>query len=132
MNQTDQQDRFQRRAHAMIATMGQMPHPTDDRRETTRRRMLSTGTLHVPTDKGCREIVLYTRDATEQGVGFVAAGELEPHTRATIELPGPEGEPLAVVGELVRTRPLATGWHEGYVRFETPLQLVSEKPIRAA
>lgn len=132
MNHTEHQDRFQRRAHAMIATMGQTAHPADERRETTRRRMLAMGTMQVLAGETCREIVLYTRDATEQGVGFVAAGELEPHTLARLELPGPDGEPLAVVGELVRTRPLAAGWHEGYVRFETPLKLFCDIPIRAA
>jgi hypothetical protein len=132
MNHIEHKDRFQRRAHAMIATMGQTPHPPDERRETTRRRMLATGTLQMPAGNTCREIVLYTRDATEEGVGFIAAGELAEHTRARLELPGPTGRPVAVTGELVRTRPLATGWHEGYVRFDTPMKLFCETPIRAA
>jgi hypothetical protein len=124
-----EQDRFERRAHAMIATMGAFGQPSDNRRDHPRHRMLTRGTLQAPND---RAIVLYTRDATEHGVGVLAVGDLAPNTRGLIEFPGPDGEPVAVVGEVVRTRTLGPGWHEGYVRFDTPVELFCEKPIRAA
>ena len=132
MTHTEHEDRYQRRAHAMIATMDQANRPTDDRREQHRHRHLSRSTLQVETGETCREIVLYTRDVTERGVGFLAAGDLQPNTRGKVEIPGPTGEPIEVAGQLIRTRTIGSGWHEGYVRFDAPVRLFCETPIRAA
>lgn len=123
------QDRFERRAHAMIATMGAFGHPSDNRRQQPRQRLLTTGSMQTEDD---RAIVLYTRDATENGVGVLAVGDLEPHARGLLEFPGPDGEPVTVAGQVVRTRILGPGWHEGYVQFDSPIPLFCQTPIRAA
>jgi hypothetical protein len=125
-----EQDRYERRAHTLIDEMSHFGQSQPERRKQPRRQLLTRGQLHVHG----RDIVIYTRDATERGdgVGFVAAGELHASTRVYAEVPGPLGEIFNVPGEIVRARPIAAGWYEGYVRFDHPVELFCDTPIRAA
>jgi hypothetical protein len=122
-----EQDRYERRAHALITEMGHFAQSADDRREQARRQLLTRGQLHVHG----RDIVIYTRDTNDrgEGVGFVAAGDLRASTRVYAEVPGPAGEVFNVPGEIVRARSIAPGWYEGYVRFDNPVPLFCDVPI---
>ena len=138
MDQKTQQvdgERFERRAHAIIATMtdaGQVPEA--DRRQGNRQRYLTQARLRWNDQTGSpeREMTLYTRDVTGNTVGYIASGDLPSSARAIVELPAPNGQRLEAEGLVVRVQTFASGWHEGYVRFDGPLNLFSEQPIRAA
>ena len=126
-------DRFERRAHAMIATMtdaGEVPEA--DRREGNRTRYLAQARMRWTDEGECQEMTLYTRDLTGEGVGFIAHGELTPSTRGTVELPDAAGKTVAAEAEVVRTKTFANGWNEGYVQFVSPIDLFSDQPIKAA
>ena len=126
-------DRLERRAHAMIATMADAGAiPNADRREADRTRFVAQARLRW-TDHGDQQhTTLYTRDLTHEGVGFISHGELAPAARGTVELPGPAGKTVEAEAQIVRTKAFANGWQEGYVEFVSPIDLFSDKPIRAA
>ncbi len=126
-------DRFERRAHAIIATMaevGVMPEP--DRRESDRRRYLAQVRIRpiAQADQPHEPLTLYARDLTGDGVGFIACGELPVDKRTLVHLPGPAGRSIAAEGHVVRAQAFASGWHEGFVRFDTPVDLFSDDPAR--
>jgi hypothetical protein len=126
-------ERLERRAHAMIATMAQNHEGADaDRRGMDRQRFIAQGQWTGEAPAETQALTLYTRDLTGQGVGYIAQGEVVPDTRGQVELPGPDGQPIKATGQIVRTKAFATDWHEGYVQFDGPIDLFSDKPIRAA
>jgi len=128
-----QADRYERRAHAIIATMADpVEPPATDRRDGSRTRYLAQARLLLTEPGDGHEMTLYTRDLTGEGVGFIAHGELAPSTRVRVELPGPAGKTVEAEGQVVRTKAFASGWNEGYVEFISPIDLFSDRPIKAA
>lgn len=128
-------DRFERRAHAMIATMEDAGEsPATDRRANNRRRYLAQARLRwaEAQQEAAQVTTLYTRDLTGRGVGFITSGELPADSTAVVELPGVDGMPIQAQGKIVRTKAFANGWQEGYVRFDEPIAGLPDQPMRAA
>ncbi|MDP9175045.1 MAG: hypothetical protein M3O30_14455 [Planctomycetota bacterium] len=66
---------------------------------------------------GCDEMLLYTRDANQRGIGFITTHRLPLGYGGTVEVPSPSGEKLTVHCTLLRCRQAAPGWYEGALYF---------------
>jgi hypothetical protein len=89
-----------------------------NRRNGPRYRYRVLATLRLFSDQqSTPPWLLYTRDISPRGLGFVTAHRLPLGYGGVIELPGPAGEPVSVHCTLLRCREAAPGWFEGSVYF---------------
>jgi len=61
--------------------------------------------------------VLYTRDVSRRGLGFVSQYRLPLGYGGILELPAPDGRKLRIDCTLLRCREAVRGWFEGAVYF---------------
>ena len=88
-----------------------------DRRAGGRRPLRASAALRLYADADGPPTVVYTRDVGGRNVGFLSRTRLPLGYGGTIELPGPDGDPVAVACVLLRCTPAAAGWHDCWAAF---------------
>ncbi len=88
---------------------------TDRRRPGGRRPLRATAALRLYAEADPR--VVYTRDVGHRTVGLLTRDRLPLGYGGTIDLPGPDGEPVAVACIVLRCTPAAAGWHDACAAF---------------
>jgi len=102
-----------------------------ERRRMPRAAYERTATLMTGGLEGA-EFIVYTRDVSSGGTGFVSPVDLSDVENATLKLASPDGRVCHVKCTIKRAREIGEGWVEGYVEFDEPTSVFSTKRINAA
>jgi len=92
--------------------------PDDDRRKIARAEYRVKATLRLFSDRhGTPPWILYTCDANERGVGFIAPARLPLSHGGILEIATPTGEVASVHITLYRCNEISPGWYRGALCF---------------
>ena len=92
--------------------------PEDDRRAEPRYPHRVAALLRLFSDQAdTAPWLLYTRDVSTRGLGFVSRHRLPLGYGGVVEFSGPDGKKRKVHCTLLRCREAAPGWYEGNVYF---------------
>ncbi len=103
-------------------------HRILNRRSVTRQTHRVKARLRLFSDKaGDEPWLLYTREASERGVGFVTRHRLPLGYGGTVELATPFGGVVVVTCTIYRCRETSPGWYEGALTFNREQWLFGAK-----
>jgi hypothetical protein len=105
---------------AMVLTALEAAGGRENRRQSVRTTFRSTAMLWLFADApGSSARVLYTRDVSERGVGFVTRDRLPLGYGGVLRVSGPRspGKIFSIPCTLYRCRLAAPGWYEGALHF---------------
>jgi len=88
-----------------------------DQRSTARKMYRVQAAMRLYADGSRESRVLYTRDVSRRGMGFVSQQQLPLGYGGILELPAPDGRMLRIDCTLLRCREAVRGWFEGAVYF---------------
>jgi hypothetical protein len=89
-----------------------------DRRSANRTVFRALAEMRFFSDRpGDKPWVLYTRDATTRGIGFITRRRLPLGHGGMITLRGPNGEDLHIACTIRRCHEAVNGWYEGSISF---------------
>jgi hypothetical protein len=75
---------------------------------------------------GAEPWLLYTRELSRRGMGFITPNRLPLGYGGTVKFPGPDGRQLCIAATLLRCREAAPGWFEGSLYFNREQELLIE------
>lgn len=106
-------------AELILSAMDAVPRPpTDDRRAAARRSHRVRAELRLYAhDPMSPPIVLYTRDVSAGGIGFITKERLPLGYNGLVRLTGSGGDVVTAVCSVYRCREAIGGWYEGALRF---------------
>lgn len=100
---------------------------TGERRVRSRKSHRVTAHLRLFRDgQGAMPWVLYTRDVTPRGIGFVTRNRLPLGYGGTVALTAPDGSEFGAGCIILRCRETAGGWFEGALTFNRPQPIFGE------
>ena len=70
--------------------------------------------------------LLYTRDVSPKGMGFITPHRLPLGYGGEVEFPGPDGRQLVIAATLLRCRIAVPGWFEGSLYFNREQRMFGE------
>jgi hypothetical protein len=93
-------------------------HPGWERRARNRASYYTEAKLRLFSDLGTgRHRVLYTRDVSTRGLGFITPDQLPLGHGGRLTLTGPHGRRMQIQCTLSRCRQISVGWYEGALQF---------------
>ena len=106
-------------AVAMVMSALEAGRPSEDERRAERRiQHRVAALLRLFSDRpNSAPWLLYTRDLSARGLGFISRHRLPLGYGGIVEFSGPDGKRLNVHCTLLRCREAAPGWFEGTVYF---------------
>ena len=117
-------DDLKRQAEFILTALeaaGGTPNDWAERRQAARIPYRVAGTLKLYSDTDAAEPwVLFTRDVSPRGLGFITPDRLPLGYGGIVEVEGPDGTPLQMECTLLRCRETVNGWYEGAVYFNRP------------
>jgi hypothetical protein len=94
------------------------PSPGAERRALPRWPYRTRADLHLFSDApGTPPWLLYTRDASPRGLGFITPHQLSLGHGGWVEIPDHDGQRRAIHCTLFRCREAVQGWYEGALHF---------------
>jgi hypothetical protein len=122
-------ERFPREVEFVISAIEAGPRPLVDRQAIPRMRHRVKAFLRLFSDgPDAVTRVLYTRQASVAGLGFLTNRPLPLSHGGVISVPGPDGQIIEVACTVLRCRQAAPGWYEGAVYFNRA-QSLFEAPL---
>lgn len=88
-----------------------------NQRMASRKMYRVKAALRLFADGPLEARILYTRDVSRRGLGFISQHRLPLGYGGILELPAPDGRMLRIDCTLLRCREAVRGWYEGAVYF---------------
>jgi hypothetical protein len=116
--QTGYSENFPTEVEFIISALEAGPRPIVDRQREPRLRHRVKGVLRLFSDAaGAATRVIYTRQVSAKGLGFVTDSSVPLSHGGVVSLPGPDGREIEISCVVLRCREAAPGWYEGAVYF---------------
>ena len=104
----------------LIMSAMEAARPVPDRRQASRVRHRVRAELRLFSDLTTMPPrVLFTRDCTVRGIGFICPTPLPLGYGGKVELESPDGQTIRAHCTIYRCRQTAQGWYEGMLSFNT-------------
>lgn len=105
-------------ADFILSAMEVARYSGPDRRATVRSVLRTVAELQMYSDRpGDAPWVLYTRDSTIRGLGFISRRRLPLGHGGLLQVRGPNSEDLAIACTIRRCYEAVNGWYEGSISF---------------
>src|SRR5687768_949445 len=106
---------------------GRPERSAPNRRSTSRTPYRVRALLRLFSDQdGAEPWLLYTRDVSPKGMGFITPHRLPLGYGGEVEFPGPDGRQLVIAATLLRCRIAVPGWFEGSLYFNREQRMFGE------
>jgi hypothetical protein len=107
-----------REVQLILTAIDSGQHPGWERRARNRAKFHSEAELRLFSDiSDARPRVLYTRDVSTRGLGFITPDQLPLGHGGKVQVVLPSGRQLQISCTLSRCRQVSVGWYEGGLHF---------------
>ena len=97
-----------------------LPDGLQNRRQVRRRRQRIIARLSLFCGNDGAPITLYSRDCDARHMGFITQAQIPLGYGGTVDLVGPDGQPMSIGCMIYRCRECVPGWFEGVLNFNRP------------